>query len=107
MTTLEEYKEVKIWQSIIAICLGAVAVMGTAREMNAEQENQVIASPEQLDQTLEQPVVFLYDDSETLSSPMPSVDMPPVTEDQRSRAAPKGVSGYEGGYQGGGNVSSN
>lgn len=84
------------WRPISVICLGAAAVVASACEKSVEQENPTVSSPEQPEQT----VIIPFDDSKTLPMPMPSVDMPPVTEEQRSRAKPKGTPGVEGGYQG-------
>lgn len=91
------------WRSISAICLGAAAIVATACKKDVAQESPAVVSPEQPEQT----VIVPFDDSKTLPMPMPSVDMPPVTEEQRSRTKPNGTPGSEGGYQGKGNTSSN
>lgn len=84
------------WRSTSAIFLGAVALVATACKGDMEQESPVVVSPEQPEQTVVQPI----DDSKTLPMPMPSVNMPPVTEEHRERAKPKGPPGFETGNQG-------
>lgn len=88
------------WRSIGVICLGAVAVAATACEKDIQQENPVLKSPEQPGATVIEP----YDDSKVQPIPMPSVNFPPATEDQRERAKPKGAPGFEEGNPGKGSA---
>lgn len=80
-----------------AVCLGVVAVTATACEKSVVQQNTVVSGPEQTEDAVVQPI----DDSKTLPMPMPSVDMPPVTEKQKARTKPEGQPGVESGNQGG------
>jgi len=74
----------------------------TACERGVKQQNSVVAGPEQPEGAVVQPI----DDSKTLPMPMPSVDMPPVTEKQKAHTGPEGSPGVEAGNQGEGNAAS-
>lgn len=88
------------WRSIGVICLGAVALAATACKKEIQRENPVLKSPEQPGTD----AIVPYDDSKTLPMPMPSINLPPATEDQRERAKPEGAPGFEEGNPGGGSA---
>ncbi len=92
-----------IWWPIGAVCLGAVAMTATACERSERQKNAVMTGPEQPVETIVQPI----DDSKTRPMPMPSVNIPPVTEKQRARSEPAVTQGFEEGNKGEGNAPSN